>query len=176
MAERRHQVTNRKIVYAGSAFKVEAFLIKKTGTRFSRVIMGNVVVVLPITKDGKVLLEKQYRYPLGKTLYEIPAGHVEKGESIAAAGKRELEEETGYRASRLTHMTSFYPTPGISEELIHLYLAEGLEKTEKNLDLDEIIETVKVSKAKMLNMIKQNKIEDGKSMVALLYYLCFFKG
>lgn len=173
--ENRKGIRGRRIVYRGDVFDVEEFTIGRTGTRFSNVLVGDVVGILPIMNNGKILLERQYRYTIRKELYEIPAGHVEKREGRAAAAGRELEEETGYRARKLTHMTSFYSAPGVITEVMHLYLAEGMKKTRSKLDLDEVIETAEVGKAEMLSMIKQNKIEDGKSIAAFLYYLHFIE-
>lgn len=165
----------RKVVYRGPVFNIEEWRIPKTGTRYARLVGPDTVCVLPIMKNGKLLLERQYRHSLDKYLYEVPAGHMNKGERPADAARRELEEETGYLAKRLTHMFNMYEAPGSHSEFLYSYLAQNLEKTEERKEIDEIIEIVEVSRQEALRMIKTNRISDAKTISSILFYLTFIR-
>jgi ADP-ribose pyrophosphatase len=126
------------------------------------------VAVVPVNKKGELLLVRQFRYAVGQTLLEIPAGKIEPGEDYAACAGRELLEETGYAAGKLKHLISFYSTPGFTNEQIHLFLATDLTLKKQNLDDDEFIdvETVKLEQA--LEMILSGRICDAKSIAGIL--------
>ncbi|MCR5113248.1 MAG: NUDIX hydrolase [Acholeplasmatales bacterium] len=126
--------------------------------------------ILCITKDNKVLLERQFRYPYDEVIYEIPAGKLEKGEDPYQAALRELEEETGLKAESLEHLTDVYPTCGYSNEIIHLYLANNCVKTKTHLDPDEVIETYYVPMDDVKKMISDGRIKDAKTICALSLY------
>ncbi|AEV19920.1 NUDIX hydrolase [Geobacillus sp. G4] len=129
------------------------------------------VAVLPLLPDGKIVLVRQYRKALERALVEIPAGKLEHGEEPLASAHRELEEETGYRAQSMRHLISFYTSPGFADELIHLYVAEGLEKAEDGagLDEDEFVELLEVTLEEALEMLQQRDIYDAKTAYALQY-------
>jgi ADP-ribose pyrophosphatase len=133
------------------------------------------VVILPFAGKKRILLLRQFRYAARGDLWEIPAGTLERGEKTLACAKRELEEETGFRAKRWKLLARFFPAPGISNELMTLYKAEGLEPGKKNLDHDEWIEHETVSLAKARRMIRQGTIRDAKTIIAVLW-ASFFDG
>ncbi len=120
-------------------------------------------------KDGKILLVRQFRYPYGEVIYEIPAGKLNLGEDARAAAFRELEEECGYKAEKMEELFSVYPSPAYTEEVIRIFKAEGLKKTEMHLDEDEFLAPVWVEKGELKEMIKSGEIKDGKTLIALLY-------
>jgi len=124
--------------------------------------------------DGKkVILVKQYRFPHGELL-EIPAGLIESNESPQECVKRELAEEAGYIANKLTFLFKFNPSVGHSTETVHCYLATDLKKIPHfQVNEKEIISVEKIDFNKLLNMIKKGKIVDSKTICALLYYLSF---
>jgi len=126
---------------------------------------------LPILDDGKVLLIRQFRYPALQELLEIPAGVVEEGETPEECIRRELVEETGYSATKITHLVSIHPSPGVLDENIHIFLATGLRKSETQEDEDEQI-TAKVSLGldEALRMIRYGEITDAKTIIALLLF------
>jgi len=126
------------------------------------------VGALAFTKDGKILLVKQYRHPVRQFTYEIPAGKLGKGEDPLACVKRELEEETGHKAGRIRKLTSFWPTGAFSDEVIHLYLADRLMETEAHPDDDEFLELVRVTPRQLDRMIRTGKIHDSKTLIAYL--------
>ena len=127
------------------------------------------VGVLPLDKDGTVSLVRQYRYPLHELLLEIPAGKLDyKGEDPLSAAIRELREETGAVADRMTYMGEFFSSPAILDERIHMYLAEGLTFGDTDFDEDEFIETVRIPLGELVDMIMDGKIIDGKTQAAVM--------
>ena len=121
-------------------------------------------------EEGKVLLVKQYRYAYGESLYEIPAGKLEKGEEPALAAARELEEEAGVRAKRLQLLFVNYPSPGYTNEKIYIYQAFGGEKTQRRLDEGEFLDAEYIPLEKAKEMLKTGEIKDGKTIIALQAY------
>ncbi len=138
-----------------------------TGTREIVEYTGAVAIV-PVNEKGELLLVRQYRYPVGKTLIEIPAGKIETGEDPTACAHRELLEETGYEAKKMTRLFSFYSTPGFTNEMIHLYLASELTLKQQKLDDDEFIEVEAVPYQHALDMIWTGEICDAKSVAGIL--------
>jgi ADP-ribose pyrophosphatase len=128
------------------------------------------VAIIPII-DNDLILIRQYRYPVGKELLEIPAGTLEEGESPQICAARELTEETGYAASSWSKLMSCYMTPGYSSEKIHIYVAEGLTSIGAHPEDDEIINTERHSFNEVLGMIEENVIEDSKTITGILAYL-----
>jgi ADP-ribose pyrophosphatase len=126
------------------------------------------VGVLAFDSLGKIILVKQYRYPVGTFTYEIPAGKLSPREAPLACVKRELEEETGFRAQHITKMLSYWPTAAFSNELIHLYVARGLKASRQKPDEDEFLEIVKLSPKQLEQMIRRGRIRDSKTLIAYL--------
>ncbi len=126
-------------------------------------------------EDPEVVLIRQYRYAAGGVIYEIPAGIPEDGEEWEACARRELEEETGYRASSLEPLTSIFTTPGFTNELIHFFLATGLEGGRVQRDVDEYIEVVPMPISRATELIRTGEIRDGKSVAALLFVERFLR-
>ena len=133
------------------------------------ILHGGGAAVLAV-KDGKILLERQFRYPYGEILWEIPAGKRDKGETFAETAKRELEEETGYVAEKLVKLFEIYPTPGYTNEIIGIFKAEGLKDGVLHFDEDEDIDSEWVEEKKVFKMIENGEIKDGKTLIALLWY------
>jgi ADP-ribose pyrophosphatase len=126
--------------------------------------------MLAFDEDNKVILVKQHRFPHGFVL-EIPAGTLEKREDPLKCAFRELEEETGYRAKKMTPLISYYPSIGYNTEIIHCFVATGLKKiADLSLDDDEILSVVKISLKRLIGMIKSGKIQDSKTICAVLTY------
>ncbi len=125
------------------------------------------VAVVAVTKEEKLVLVKQFRKALEKTTLEIPAGKLEAGEQPLECATRELEEETGYRAKSLKPLYSFYTSPGFADEIIHLFWAEDLEQGVVHLDHDEFIELVEYSIDECFAAIKEKKICDAKTILAV---------
>jgi len=119
-------------------------------------------------KDGKILLVKQYRYPYGEELLEIPAGKLNDGETPEQTAIRELEEEGGIIAKRVEKMFDVYPSPAYTNEIIRIYRAVDIEDGKVHLDEDEFLSQVWVEKDKLKQMIDNGEIKDAKTVIALL--------
>jgi ADP-ribose pyrophosphatase len=129
------------------------------------------VALIPITNEGKIILVKQYRKSLNRTLIEIPAGRIEVGEDPKITALRELEEETGYGAREVTYIQSFATSPGFANEIIHLYLAENLYEIENPAagDEDEFIELLEATIDEAEEMVATGDIYDAKTAFAVIY-------
>ncbi len=121
-------------------------------------------------KDGKILLEKQFRYAYGEEIYEIPAGKRDLGEDFYLTAKRELEEETGLIPLNLKKITEIYPTPGYTDEVIAIFYADEFEQGEVHFDETEFLTSEWVEQEKVFKMIENGEIKDGKTLIALLWY------
>ncbi|MGD9044169.1 MAG: NUDIX hydrolase [Desulfobacterales bacterium] len=125
------------------------------------------IAVVPLLDDNIVVMEKQYRHPVGEYLLEIPAGTLEPNESPLDCAKRELMEETGFRAQKLVELGKIHMIPAYSDEEIHVFIARGLTPAEQNLDPDEIIDVVTYPLAKAVQMIEAGKITDTLTIACI---------
>jgi len=130
------------------------------------------VAVVPVLADGKIVLVRQYRYPVGEVTLEVPAGKFDKGskESVRECLERELREETGYTATKIAPLIDFWPTCAFANEVIRMFVAEGLKPGELSPDEDEFIEKVELPLETVLDMIQDGRIKDSKTMIAVLAY------
>lgn len=124
--------------------------------------------IVPVDENGNVYLVRQFRYPMGRELLEIPAGKLEPGEDPFTAAVRELEEECGLRAEHFEDLHPIYPTVGYDTEVIHLYLATGLKRTQAHPDEDEFLDLVKYPLEELVTMILDGTIRDAKTAAGLL--------
>ncbi len=146
-----------------SGRQVERSLIRSRG----------VAVMVPVLPDGRLILIRQLRVATGRRIWEFPAGTLEKGESIFRCAARELEEETSWKAGRLRKVLEFYPTPGISDEKMNLFIADKLRKGAYRPDEDEELEVRDFSKTQVAGMIRQGEIVDGKTILGFLFSFYF---
>ncbi|WP_202076803.1 NUDIX domain-containing protein [Caldalkalibacillus salinus] len=128
------------------------------------------VAIVPFTADEKMVLIRQFRKPLEKEIYEIPAGKLESGEDPVICAQRELAEETGYQTEHMSYITSFYTSPGFADEILYLYEATALISGEAQPDQDEFVERVEVTLEQALQLMKEEKIHDAKTCYALLHW------
>ena len=126
------------------------------------------VGVVPITDEGDVLFVRQFRYPFQKVLMEIPAGKLNAGEDHAEAGRRELQEETGCTCKSYEYLGEILPTPAYVSEVIHLYIAKGLEFSRQRLDEDEFLDVEKIPMEKAVEMVMNGEITDSKTQIGVL--------
>lgn len=134
------------------------------------------VAVVPLTDDGKVIVERQFRYPLNRVITEIPAGKLDSfTEDRLEAAKRELEEETGYTAESWTLLGDFHPTAAYCDENITIYLARGLHEGQRHLDEDEFLNVQAVPLEELVADILEGRITDGKTQTAILKVACLLR-
>jgi ADP-ribose pyrophosphatase len=127
----------------------------------------------PAGPDPRVLLIRQFRHAADGIIWEIPAGRLDPGEQPEACARRELAEETGMRAERLERLTTFYTTPGFTDERIHLFVASGLTVGATDREPDEFLELCPTPWSVIMGLIERGEIMDGKTLVALLYLRAF---
>jgi ADP-ribose pyrophosphatase len=165
----RFRKTARYIKGNAVGFRIDEILLPDNRRRTREYLTHpGAVGVLAFESPSKILLVKQFRYPMGVFTYEIPAGKLDKGEDPGKCVRRELEEETGFVASKIRRLVSFWPTAAFSQEVIHLYVAEGLKPTRMNPDDDEYLELLRISPRKMEQWIRAGKIRDSKTLIAYL--------
>lgn len=131
---------------------------------------GGSAVMMPVDDRGRILLVRQYRLPARQYLWELPAGRVDEGESVLTAAKRELAEETGYRARVWKKVAEFYPSPGFLAEKMTIFVATGLTAGESKPMEDERIETRWFTRRELGDWIKAGKIRDAKTMIGYCRY------
>jgi len=122
-------------------------------------------------KDGKILLVRQFRYAYKEEVWEIPAGKINEGEAPMETALREIEEEGGVKAEKLTLICEMYPSPGYTNEKVYIYKAEGITEGKKHLDEDEFLSSCWMEKEKVLDMIHKGEIKDAKTLIALFSQL-----
>lgn len=129
------------------------------------------VAILAITDENKIVMVEQYRKAIERELVEIPAGKLEKNEEPKNCAKRELEEETGYVCESLEWLISFYTSPGFADEILHLYVAKGLKQKENAAlpDEDEFVNLIELTLDEALQYIKNQRIYDAKTVLAIQY-------
>lgn len=134
------------------------------------IVHPGAVLVVPVLPDGRLVIERQYRYPLQQVFVEFPAGKLDPGETALATGQRELKEEAGYTARNWTRLGVIHPLLSYSTEAIELYLAEGLEQVGATLDDGEFLDVGIMSVGEMLAAVERGEITDAKTVTALLLY------
>lgn len=160
-----------RLVYDGGLLKVYYDTVELINgkTAWREVIRHpGAVVVVPIDNEGNIHLVRQYRYPYGKVVLEVPAGKLEYGEEPFLAAQRELSEEIGAEAEHWVELGEMLPTPGFCDELQHVYLAEGLTFGDIHPDEDEFLEPVVMPLEEAVAMAVDGRLEDSKTVAAIL--------
>jgi ADP-ribose pyrophosphatase len=129
----------------------------------------------PNDTDPRVLLIRQYRYATSGDIYEIPAGRLDPGEEPSDCARRELKEETGYSAEDVKFLTTFYTTPGFTDEKIHIFVASAVNPGDAALEADEVVTLAPMSFSNALGMIRSGEITDGKTIIGLLFAAQFVR-
>jgi ADP-ribose pyrophosphatase len=136
-------------------------------TKRIRIDHPEAAAIVPFVSEKEILMVRQYRYALGRETIEIPAGKVDPGEKPEACARRELLEETGYRAGSLRWIYTYAPALGYSNELIHIYSGNRLRKWTKGIDEREITCVEKLSLRKVISLVREGRIQDGKTLIGL---------
>jgi len=161
-----------KVVYEGPVFSVESGIVAEPGGVLARrdiVRHSGSVAVLPVLKGRRIVLIAQYRCAFGEKVLEVPAGRIDRGETPLQAAKRELREEIGLGARKWERIQRILPTPGYSDETVTLFRASDLFPSPGTPDADERIELRPMSLTKALEMMMRRRIQDAKTVVALLH-------
>lgn len=160
------------VVYQGSFFTVKRDMARlPDGSLASRefVTHPGAAVVAPLFDDQRVIIERQYRYPLARSFIEFPAGKIDAGESALATAVRELSEETGYSARRFAHITTFHPTIGYSNEVMEFFVARELTAGASRLDRGEFLEVDIVPFGWLMDQIMAGRVTDTKTQACALW-------
>jgi ADP-ribose pyrophosphatase len=167
------ETPDRRIIYQGRKVDLALQAVRLAdGSTAERevVVHRGAVALLPMVDRDHVCLLKNYRYTVGRTLWEVPAGTIDAGESPDETAPRELTEETGYVAGRLTRLADWLVSPGVMTERMYLYLCEDLTPGPTSHQPDERLEPVVVPWAEAVAMVDDGRIEDAKSMLAVLLW------
>jgi ADP-ribose pyrophosphatase len=162
-----------RVVYAGRILTLHLKYVEQAdGRRYLREIVEHLPGAATVAVDaaGQVLLVRQHRPAVGSAVLELPAGLIDPGEEPIDTARRELEEETGYRAGRLEPLVSFYTSPGFTDELIHIFLASSLTETAMRHDDEEEIEVVRMPLSEAIELVMRREISDAKTVAGLLAY------
>jgi ADP-ribose pyrophosphatase len=172
------KILKSEIIYEGNAFGVRRDeIIEPTGVHTVRDVVTHPgsVVVLPVLPDGRIVMVRQYRYATKQYLWELVAGRMERGEDPKKGAQRELLEETGYRARKLSVFLDLFPTPGFLEERMYLLLAEGLTAGVAEPEEDEKLLVAAYTRRQLEQMMRAGKLRDAKSIAGLLFYFSFLQ-
>jgi len=174
----KRRLISSKLSYTGKVFNVYTdTVVEPNGHRTVRDVIrhNGSVVILAVDEsanaaDPDIIIERQYRHAAGQVLLELPAGTREPGEPPLAAAKREMIEETGYRAKRWTMLLRYYASPGFLGEWMQIYLARDLRAGQAHPELDEQIEILRMPLSKAMQLVAEGKIHDGKTLIGLSLY------
>lgn len=163
-------------VYAGRLLRVQRDVVRlpdgREGVR-EYIRHPGAAVVVPLFDDERVLLERQFRYPHGRVMIELPAGKLEPGEPTLAAAQRELREETGYVARDWRRLGVIHPAVAYTDEAIEVFLARGLEQRDAKPDGDEFLQCFQLALSAALDWVEDGRISDAKTVVGLLWVRTF---
>lgn len=168
-----YEVKSSEIVYKGKIFNLERDIITLPNGRETvreTIRHGGAAAMIPVDKDGKIIFVRQYRHSARKEVLEIPAGTIEKGENPYDCAIREIQEETSYKAGKMTFLLKMYSAIGFCSEVIYIYLAENLEKGNFNMDDDEFITNERYTIEESIELIHNGVICDSKTITAIFAY------
>ncbi|MCV2368998.1 NUDIX domain-containing protein [Roseateles oligotrophus] len=168
-----------KSVYEGSFLKVKRDIVRlPDGGQASReyIVHPGAVMIIPILDDGRLLLERQYRYPMGRVMLEFPAGKLDAGESPLNCAKRELLEETGYSAANWAHAGVLHNAIAYSDEGIEIFFAKGMTAGQRSLDVGEFLDLAIHSTSELDGFARSGAMTDAKTLIGLLWLTRWQRG
>ena len=165
------RLVRRRTIYRGRIIRLIQEQLQVDGRRLTRetVLHPGAVVIVPMVDRSRIVFVRQYRRAVARVLLELPAGTLEPGEPRRACARRELEEETGWRASRLRRIGRFYAAPGFISEQLTVFLAQGLRRTAAHPEPDELVRPVILSFEQALAKIRSGAICDAKTIIGVLF-------
>ena len=173
------KIVRRERLFSGRKVALEVHHVRTSdGRETTREVIchGGSVAILAFPEPGRVLLVKNWRYPVGREMLELPAGTLQEGEEPRACAERELAEETGYRAGRLERLLVIHPSPGVLSERLEIFLAGDLTPGLPRREAGEEIENVLLEVDKAIRMICEGRLSDGKTVAGLLFWDRFGRG
>lgn len=173
--ELNEKTVGNHVLYNGKIISLHRDIaLLPDGTRHVREVVRHPggVCIAALTDREELLFVRQFRYPYGKVVLELPAGKLNPGEDPLESGKRELREETGAQAAEYVSLGELYPSPGYTDEIIHLYEARGLTFVGQQLDEDEFLEVERIPLRKAVEMVLANEVPDSKTQTAVLKVWC----
>lgn len=172
-----YELIEKQVIYESGRLRFELHHLMAEGIRYRKevIVHPGAVVIVPLLSRDRVLLIRNRRYALNQILIELPAGTMDKGEDPMNCAGRELLEETGYLAGRLKPVCSFYASPGVLTEKLHVFLAYDLQERRQSLDVGEQIELLPVDLKAAIEMVRTGEITDAKTISALLMYERFYR-
>jgi ADP-ribose pyrophosphatase len=164
------EVLDTEEVYHGRVIDVSVYTVRENEVTYKREVVHHPggAGVVALFDDGTIALVRQYRHPTVRYVLELPAGRLSPPELPEECASRELEEEIGVRPGRMEKLAEFFTTPGFCEEKLWVYLATDLIATQQNLEGDEMLDIVRVSFSRALEMIEDGEIEDAKTIIGLM--------
>ncbi len=180
MADRRWETIDEQIAYSCPGFDIVNETVELpdgTETDFDYLTEGESAVILPFTTEGEVVVIDEWRHAVKRTNRGLPAGSLEPDEDHEAGARRELREETGYEAGEMRYLGGFEPANGFANAYFHYFVAEECERTgEQSLDDNETIEVSTTEFETLLEAVRTDELEDGRTATALLHYALFERG
>jgi ADP-ribose pyrophosphatase len=166
-------------VYKGGIISVNVLdVVLPDGKRAKRDVVRHpgASVIIPLSEDSELYMVRQFRKPIERETLELPAGKLDSGEDPKECAKRELKEETGLEAEEMKPLISLYSTPGFSDEILHMFVATGLKEGKACADEDEFISWEKIPVKKLVDMVLNHEVTDGKTIIGILLAEKIVKG
>lgn len=173
MSKEEKQITHEKVFDGHLLHVYKDKVLCPNGNESTReyIMHQGASCILAFLPDGRIIMEKQFRYPFHKEVYELPAGKLDPNESNERCAIRELEEETGWHANKMEYYGAVYPSIAYTDEVIHLYVAKDLVKSEQHLDKDETLEVLYMTLDEVVDMIAKDEIRDSKTIALISRYV-----
>lgn len=170
-----YKLLDEEVAYKGRRITIKEMKFDTGNQEIYRehVLAGDAVAIVAITDNDNLIMIREPRTPIGRVVLDIPAGRLEEGENPEEAAKRELEEETGYKAKYVKKLRDVYPSVGYSNEKLTICVAKDLEKTKQHLDFDEDIELVKIPLKEAKELLDSNKLKTLSSVLGLMHYFMY---